>query len=154
MTKVKFYLEGKNNEVFAVFPEIIADNKGNLQGYAHLGQHTAICKEYLKGKKLANEFQYNDLLSELMMIGYDDLQVIDSRKTLSKIVYPVNCQYGAPMGRSNKGEYPLPFEGSKVITSKVQINEGYDKGGAYWGNPNNLYVDYTKDLQYIKFYRK
>jgi len=154
MTKVKFYLEGNNNTVFAYFPEIIADNKGNKQGYAHLGQHTAICKEYLKGKKLADITQYYDLMNELIVQGYGDLEIIDSRKPLSKILYPVNCRYGAPMGRSNKGDYPLPFENSKVITSKVQIIDGYDKGGAYWGYPNNLYVDYTKDLQFIKFYRK
>lgn len=46
-------------------------------------------------------------------------------KTIDKIITKVNCKYGA-----------------------------YDKGGAYWGCPENLRVKYTKDLQYIEFYRK
>jgi len=155
MTKVKFYLEGKNNnEVFAVFPEIIENQRGNLQGYAHLGQHTAISKDYLKGKKIASPEQYNDLYAELIGQGYDDLQIIDSRKTLSKIIEPVNCKFGAPMGRNDVGSYPLPFENEKVIQSKVPMCEGYDMGGSYWGLPHNLYVEYTKDLKYIHFFRK
>lgn len=148
MTKVKFYII--DGEVLAVFPEEIADGQFNMLCYAHIGQHSACSKEYLRGKKLASPEQYNDLHAELIGQGYDDLQIIDARKPISKILHPVNCQYGAPMGRQGKGTEP----DGKTFDSPVILNEGYDKGGAYWGFPNNLRVKYTADLSYVHFYRK
>lgn len=46
-----------------------------------------------------------------------------------------DCKYGAPMGRSNKGQRP---EGIKIYESKVPMSadEAYDRGGAYWGLGN------------------
>ena len=41
----------------------------------------------------------------------------------------------------------------KVYQKKVQLIDGYDIGGAYWGHPNNLYVRFTKDLSFIEFSR-
>jgi len=87
MTKVKFYLESGNN-VFAFFPEIIDSISYNVMkgekvfymSYSNVGQHSACSKDYLKGKKLASPEQYNDLLNELINIGYNDLKVIDSRR--------------------------------------------------------------------------
>lgn len=72
------------------------------------------------------------------------------QRTIDRIVYPVNSKYGAPMGRQGKGDKP----GGKVFDTPVILNEGYDKGGAYWGLPNNLRVKYTADLSYVQFYRK
>ena len=83
---------------------------------------------------------------------------------LSEIITPVNCQYGAPMGRANVGSQPITLTSgphsrifkknqTKVYERKVNLIDGYDKGGAYWGNPNNLRVRFTKDLSYIEFYR-
>jgi len=91
------------------------------------------------------------LYAELIGQGYDDLQIIDSRKTLSKIIEPVNCKFGAPMGRNGTGKKP---DNGKVMVSKVPMMDGYDMGGSYWGLPHNLYVEYTKDLKYIHFFRK
>lgn len=73
-------------------------------------------------------------------------------RTFDKIIDNVNCQYGAPMGRSNVGtDKPT---NTKIYNCKVPLNNGgYDKGGAYWGLPSNLRVEYTKDLSYIRFYR-
>ena len=72
--------------------------------------------------------------------------------TITKILHPVNCQYGAPMGRSNVGTRPSK---GKVYTRYVPFYDGaYDKGGAYWGSPANLYVSFTKDMTYIEFHRK
>lgn len=85
--------------------------------------------------------------------------------TYQKVIHPVNCKFGAPMGRGNKGSYPLTVTSGKnnkalkknqvkVYDRAVPLIDGaYDKGGAYWGAPNNLRVEYTKDLTYIKFYR-
>ena len=70
--------------------------------------------------------------------------------TLEKIITKVDCKYGSPMGRGSYGEP----NGKQVYISQVQLDEGYDNGGAYWGNPNNLYVEYTEDLEYIFFFRE
>ena len=70
----------------------------------------------------------------------------------NKIICNVNSKYGAPMGRCNKGIKPI---NTRIFNRAVPlVYDGvYDKGGAYWGSPSNLRVEYTKDLQYIKFYR-
>lgn len=152
MTKVKFYIE--QGDVFAYFPDII--HNGELKTcYAHVGQHSACDPAYLRGKRLAHPIEYADLLSELKSIGYDDLEVIDSRRTLSKILYKTGLvRGGAPMGRPDVGHKPFGKK-KKVFTSWVPFEDGaYDIGGAYWGAPANLYVEYTKDLTYIHFYRK
>ena len=42
----------------------------------------------------------------------------------------------------------------KMRSYKVILdNEGYEKSGVYWGLPNNLRVQFTKDLSYVRFYR-
>lgn len=86
-------------------------------------------------------------------------------RTISKIITPVNCRYGAPMGRPNVGSQPVTITSGRNcrIVKKNQvkvydcavplIDGGYDKGGAYWGIGRQLRVRYTKDLSYIEFYR-
>jgi len=148
MTRVKFYII--KGEVLAYFPDIDGENKGNKTCYAHIGQHSACHPDYLKKGRLAHPDEYNDLLNELRGQGYDDLQILDNRTTLTKILCPVNCKYGAPMGRADYGKKPTT---GKTYDSPVPLSEGYDKGGAYWGWPNNLRVKYTKDLEYVEFYR-
>ncbi len=68
-------------------------------------------------------------------------------------VYEVSGRYGAPMGRQSGvwtsiagrdekvGYYnDLPF---KLHLQKVDFVDGvYDRGGAYWGSPSDLYVAY------------
>lgn len=71
-------------------------------------------------------------------------------RTIDKIITEVNCFYGAPMGRSNVGVVPT---GKKIFDCYIPMSGGYDKGGAYWGLPDNVRVKYTKDLSYIEFYR-
>jgi hypothetical protein len=74
-------------------------------------------------------------------------------RTINHIIYEVNCKYGAPMGRNNKGQAPT---NKRIFDCKVpMVSTGeYDKGGAYWGLGAELRVKYTKDLSYIEFYRK
>ena len=71
-------------------------------------------------------------------------------RTIDKIIHPVSTKFGAPMGRSNKGTAP---EGKKIFDCYIPMSGGYDRGGAYWGTPDNVRVKYTKDLEYIEFYR-
>lgn len=77
-------------------------------------------------------------------------------KTIDKIITKVNTSRGAPMGRNDVGVIPLMRK--RIYNCYVPMDmmePAYDKGGAYWGlSPNRLRVSYTKDLSYIKFYRK
>ncbi len=81
MTKVKFliYQESKS-EVFAYFPEIIGDNRGNKTCYAHIGQHSACSPDYAKECKEAQYNEYADLLRELIGQGYNDLQIMNKQE--------------------------------------------------------------------------
>lgn len=75
---------------------------------------------------------------------------MNSQKAYNKLLAPVNCKYGAPMGRANIG---VPT-GERIYDREVIINsQGYDKGGAYWGIGRDLRVSYNKDLTYVRFYR-
>lgn len=84
-------------------------------------------------------------------------------KTIDKIITKVSCKYGSPLGRHNvdyreideiNGMRYAKFNG-KLYDCKIPLNSGgYDKGGAYWGIGSELRVSYTKDLNYINFYRK
>lgn len=80
-TLVKFLIskDSDNNEVFAYFPQLKGDNKGNKTCYSHVGQHSACSPEYAKECELANEFQFSDLKTELESIGYE-LKVIGAPK--------------------------------------------------------------------------
>ena len=85
-------------------------------------------------------------------------------RTIDKIITNVSCKYGAPMGRPNVDERPAKdglvldeyLNKNKFFDCAVPMdNSGaYDKGGAYWGTGRQLRVKYTKDLNYIEFYRK
>ena len=85
-------------------------------------------------------------------------------RTINKIIYKVDCKYGAPMGRNNVGELPHTITSGpnckifkkhqkRVFDCAVPMNGAYDSGGAYWGLGPQLRVSYTKDLSYINFYR-
>ena len=58
---------------------------------------------------------------------------------------PVFSKFGAPMGRMNiRGCENIGFrycfyESVNFHCVRVPLNEGYDKGGAYWGIGQNLY---------------
>jgi hypothetical protein len=71
----------------------------------------------------------------------------------AEIICEVNCKFGAPMGRANVGPVNKPTYVT-VFDRKVPLYDGaYDKGGAYWGTPNNLRVMFTEDKSFVKFYR-
>jgi hypothetical protein len=63
----------------AFFPYDIADHKGNITCYAHVGQHSGACWDYFLFRTIpANESEYNDLKSELESLGYN-LKVVKKR---------------------------------------------------------------------------
>lgn len=50
----------------------------------------------------------------------------------------VSCTYGAPMGRH--GDNPAALQGLKRLHARRQGGGGgYDRGGAYWGTPSNVW---------------
>lgn len=81
----------------------------------------------------------------------------DFRKTpvIELLVPEVDSKYGAPMGRFSNTIDERPKD-QKVYDRALPITSdgAYDKGGAYWGIGKQLRVEYTKDLSYIRFYRK
>lgn len=93
-------------------------------------------------------------------------------KTINKIISPIDCEYGAQMGRPNvlPQMYSIVDTGGshkfivinkqsrnakRVFDCAVPMNYdgSYDRGGAYWGMGTQLRVRYTKDLAYVEFYR-
>lgn len=75
-----------------------------------------------------------------------------SGEAYADLLFEVDCKFGAPMGRSDIGKRP---DNVRVFCRRVYLDSGgYDKGGAYWGTGAPLYVEYTADLTYIKFFRK
>ena len=53
---------------------------------------------------------------------------------INKIIESVNCQFGAPMGRTSK-----IVSLDKLYLQKLNwIDADYDCGGAYWGNSGDF----------------
>lgn len=46
----------------------------------------------------------------------------------------VSSRYGAPMGRPNVGTVDPDSRSKRVHLRRVPLHEGYDPGGAYWGD--------------------
>lgn len=165
-TAVHFLIE-KGEEcteanVFAFFPlEYFTHAKDNRRTcYAHIGQHSECSIEYAKECHLAPYAQYKALKIELEGLGYDleirehkafDMRMGTAWAAFRQILCPLDTHRGAPMGRADNGSRPA---NGRIYTRAVPLIDGYDKGGAYWGYPSNLFVEYTKDLQYIHFFRK
>ena len=74
-----------------------------------------------------------------------------SGEAYADLLVEVDCKFGAPMGRNDIGKKPVD---KRVFCRRIRLdNGGYDKGGAYWGTGAPLYVQYTADLSYCKFFR-
>lgn len=58
----------------------------------------------------------------------------------------VSCKYGAPMGRRSSGSVNEDYSGKLYLQRIPLVYDGcYDKGGAYWGGPNDLYGYASED---------
>jgi hypothetical protein len=53
----------------------------------------------------------------------------------------VSCRYGAPMGRHSHPGFPATWTPSTRLCARHQGgSDGYDRGGAYWGYPSNVWA--------------
>jgi len=115
MTKVIFLINKREEELFAYFPELIADNNGNKTSYAHIGQHSACSEEYAKECIEAKHYQYHGLLTELVSVGYKDLKVMNTE--------PIKCW-------RNPTEYEIKFgEGAIHYRDFTLAEIGINKKG-------------------------
>ena len=101
-------------------------------------------------------------------IGYHAFKWVgaDSQTVFDGLTERVDTRRGAPMGRGSSIQFkeyadavgrPTPFQSEPepwlpVFDRKVPLTDGYDRGGAYWGWPNNLRVRYTSGF-FHEFYR-
>lgn len=70
-TKVIFRaFHARGGEVIALFPEIPADMRGNVQSYMHTGQHGAASPDLARVTRAATLEEYAPLAAELARIGY------------------------------------------------------------------------------------
>jgi hypothetical protein len=85
MTEVYFLWEKPDTEsnfkesVFAYFPTLDADHRGNKTAYAHIGQHSGCHPDYARECKQASFNEYcHSLLPELISVGYNDLRIMNA----------------------------------------------------------------------------
>jgi hypothetical protein len=78
-TDVLFRKFPEDNQIIALFPYEIYNNRGGINSYMHVGQHgEAEYSACLKNSKPAKENEYADLKSELESVGYN-LRIIKRR---------------------------------------------------------------------------
>jgi hypothetical protein len=72
-TKVQFLFNEENEDLFAYFPEEIANRATrNRLSYSKIGQHTECSQEYANESIQATKEQYLGLYKELTeIVGYD-----------------------------------------------------------------------------------
>lgn len=78
-------------------------------------------------------------------------QKIDHKKLMEIIISKCGTSYGATMGRGDIDNY----QGGKIYSRYLPMynDNCHDKGNAYWGIGERMRVDYTADLNYVKYYR-
>ncbi|MFN5417955.1 MAG: hypothetical protein ACK5B9_12930 [Flavobacteriia bacterium] len=76
-TKVQFLYNETENDLFAFFPEEIANRATrNKLSYSHIGQHSECSQEYANESREATKEEYLELYKELTnIVGYD-LQIV------------------------------------------------------------------------------
>ena len=78
-TDVIFRKFPEDNQIIAVFPYEIYNDRGGINSYMHVGQHgEAEYSACIKNARPAKENEYADLKSELESIGYN-LRIIQRR---------------------------------------------------------------------------
>ena len=79
MINVLFLKEKESDSIYAYFPAIL-EGINKYLCYAHIGQHSACHSDYIKECKEANYNEYSDLLKELIIIGYKNLNILNSQQ--------------------------------------------------------------------------
>jgi hypothetical protein len=71
ITNVEFYYHEVNEDLFAYFPDEIADVSHNKMSYSHIGQHSSCSLDYVKECRKASQEEYQELFNELEnSVGY------------------------------------------------------------------------------------
>lgn len=71
-TRVRVIFRMHAGEVIALMPDLPADYRGNVQGYVHCGQHTAVHFQYvIAHSRPATPEEYAPLLRELTSVPYE-----------------------------------------------------------------------------------
>ena len=138
MIKVAFrkYPDG---DVLALFPEVKADENGNIMSYQTVGQHGGASPDLLTELPQASEKEAQKLIGELIYsVGYDDLSPYDPCDPTPE----VGTKYGAPMGRRSEHDGEMGEGDPKLYLRRVKMSPcgAYDSGGAYWAIGTPLYV--------------
>lgn len=78
-----------------------------------------------------------------------------SNEAFAKVLANVDCSKGIPNGRQNVGLLEQIGD-RKVYSREIKLNPVTytDRGGAYWGPGDPVFVDFTLDLSYIYFHRE
>lgn len=76
----------------------------------------------------------------------------------NSLIYKLDCRRGAINAihvRINQGD-KRNAKNKRIYCRRIPLiySGAYDKGGAYWGCGAPLYVEYTLDKTYVKFFRK
>lgn len=125
--------------------KVAIDKKGYDKGGAYWGTGKSVYVRYTIDKSYV---RFTEEKEEKVQKRVDVAFAV-----YKKILRSVDCTSGAPRGRDNIGSLK-DAEGQKIYQRKVALNKGYDIGGAYWGNGDPLYVDFTLDGKYVFFHRE
>lgn len=132
------------------------------------------CLEYPKLIRILSEncVESQEKIHEIVSTYVTDFEDYKFKvRTIDKILTPRNCKYGAPMGRSSiiPAKYTLVDTGGRhkhlidaegkshvVFDCALPMSScgAYSKDSTYWGIGKQMRVRYTKDLNYVHFYRK
>ncbi len=79
---------------------------------------------------------------------------VSSQQVYDTLINTVGTIYGSPRGRENVGSRKS-VKRKQIFRRRVFLiyNKAYDKGGAYWGMGDPLYVEFTLDKSYVRFFR-
>ena len=69
-----FYVRSADGEVTAIFPDEF-DHQGNVDCYAHVGQHGSATEEFIAECDMATASEYAELHEELN-VTYDDYRLV------------------------------------------------------------------------------
>lgn len=77
-TRVKFYYNEYNDDLFALFlDEILMNYPDTFECYSHIGQHGSVHFKYIKESRVATFEEYQSLYNELtQLVGYN-LEVLN-----------------------------------------------------------------------------
>jgi hypothetical protein len=88
-----------SDEVIALFPDEIVDNKGNIASYMLIGQHSAASPALIDELPEATPCEYyHDLLPQLIHIGYKNLELVEDTPVTyhrEPTAYEISFGYGA-----------------------------------------------------------